>query len=514
LYKVILVDDEPMIREGLRTLIDWEEAGFEVVDTAANGKDALHKHALYKPNLMIVDIRMPGMDGLELIEELRKQDMSMHILILSGYADFDYAKKAIANRVDGYLLKPVDEDELAEYLEKIRKAFDREAEENVTAGFVEEWDKERLILAQLTGEHADYPNDKLEMLGLSWKEYEVVLIKLLSKKEIDSSVSSAIKRKLSQLFESKGKGAVFSTEPLLGILYRGNMNDEYTRHAVYQEIERIVKDERLDFVAVSGGAVAQWKGTGHSYESALKLMKDRFFFEGEEIFTQERAPILKRPLSDTYEDESAGLSSVPDKLYLAVDIKNKQAIDHLVETTAAEMMEDGLSENAIKTRFVQIATAVLGKLSHHRSEIQEISQQFSTDLLEIYKEYRFRNMVQHFSKLFHRLADSLQDKGSDDLIKKMIDLIHRNYYENLKLDTLADVFNYNSAYLGKLFKNATGEHFNTYLDKVRMEQAKQLLEQGDKVYQVAEKVGYSNVDYFHAKFRKYMGTSPSAYRKK
>ena len=96
----------------------------------------------------------------------------------------------------------------------------------------------------------------------------------------------------------------------------------------------------------------------------------------------------------------------------------------------------------------------------------------------------------------------------------MIDLIHRNYHENLKLESLAEVFNYNSAYLGKMFKNQTGEYFNTYLDKVRIEKAKQLLEEGLRVYQVTERVGYTNVDYFHSKFKRYTGTAPSAYRQK
>lgn len=95
----------------------------------------------------------------------------------------------------------------------------------------------------------------------------------------------------------------------------------------------------------------------------------------------------------------------------------------------------------------------------------------------------------------------------------MFDLIHRNFSDNLKHETLSGIFNSNSAYLDKLFKNVTGEYFNTYLDKVRIEKAKALLEEGMKVYQVAEKVGYTNVDYFHTKFRKYVGTSPSAYRK-
>ncbi|MNN40620.1 HTH-type transcriptional regulator YesS [compost metagenome] len=95
----------------------------------------------------------------------------------------------------------------------------------------------------------------------------------------------------------------------------------------------------------------------------------------------------------------------------------------------------------------------------------------------------------------------------------MLDMIHRNYGDNLKLETLAGVLNYNNAYLGKLFKNATGEYFNTYLDKVRIEQAKRMLQEGMKVYQVAEKVGYTNADYFHSKFKRYVGTSPSVYRK-
>ncbi|MNP51629.1 HTH-type transcriptional regulator YesS [compost metagenome] len=109
--------------------------------------------------------------------------------------------------------------------------------------------------------------------------------------------------------------------------------------------------------------------------------------------------------------------------------------------------------------------------------------------------------------------NSLGEKDKHREVKIMLDLIERNFSDNLKLETLSGVLNYNSAYLGKLFKNETGEYFNTYLDKVRIEKAKSYLEAGYKVYQVAEKVGYTNVDYFHSKFKKYVGTSPSAYRR-
>ncbi len=110
-------------------------------------------------------------------------------------------------------------------------------------------------------------------------------------------------------------------------------------------------------------------------------------------------------------------------------------------------------------------------------------------------------------------TSSFDSAPSGKQIAQMIELIQRNYRDNLKLEKIGEMLNYNSAYLGKLFKNATGENFKTYLDKVRIERAKSLLGQGMKVYQVAEQVGYASVDYFHAKFRKYEGMSPSAYKK-
>lgn len=119
MYSVLIVDDELVIREGLVALLDWESLGYQVIDSAANAIEAKHKYKLYSPDLMIVDIRMPGRDGLELVEELRALDPEMHIIILSGYADFNYAKRALSFGIDTYLLKPVDENELQLYLENL-----------------------------------------------------------------------------------------------------------------------------------------------------------------------------------------------------------------------------------------------------------------------------------------------------------------------------------------------------------------------------------------------------------
>ncbi|GJM72058.1 hypothetical protein HMSSN036_42740 [Paenibacillus macerans] len=151
MIKVLIVDDEPKLREGLRTFIDWNALGYDVVDTAANGNEALDKYRRHHPGLVVADIRMPGMDGLQLIEKLRSEDPQLHILILSGYADFSYAKQAITQRADGYLLKPVDEDELKEYLAKIKKAVEEETASEEWRHVTAEWTRESLIQSVLAG---------------------------------------------------------------------------------------------------------------------------------------------------------------------------------------------------------------------------------------------------------------------------------------------------------------------------------------------------------------------------
>jgi len=107
LIKVLIVDDEPKLRQGLQTLIPWKKLGFEVIAVAANGEEALSIIAEKQPDIALVDIRMPLMDGLQLLQAVSSEGYRLHVIILSGYADFEYAKQAIKYGVDGYLLKPL-----------------------------------------------------------------------------------------------------------------------------------------------------------------------------------------------------------------------------------------------------------------------------------------------------------------------------------------------------------------------------------------------------------------------
>lgn len=129
MYKVMIVDDEPKLRNGLRTLIPWESIGFEVIGTAASGKEVLRSFDTQLPDLLIVDIRIPGMSGLQLIQEIRTLGVPMRYVIVSGYADFEYARTALQLGADGYLLKPVNKDEMTSLLINVREKMVQERQQ-------------------------------------------------------------------------------------------------------------------------------------------------------------------------------------------------------------------------------------------------------------------------------------------------------------------------------------------------------------------------------------------------
>ncbi|MFD0670325.1 response regulator [Cohnella sp. GCM10027633] len=508
MYKVMLVDDEPTIREGLRTLIEWESLGYAVADTAANGIEALDKCGKLQPDLIIVDIRMPVMNGLEFVQTLRERGFGMHVIILSGYADFEYAKKAMAYRIDGYLLKPVDEDELIQYLNQLKLDLDMEYEDRRLAKDERSADHETAIVRRLTGEGPESASARPESTR-DWESYEIALVKPYELGDNEASAYAGIRRELVARFEGAGRGLVFSIEPYFGLLLKNGIEDEWRRQQTHKDIAAACEAHAEDFAAASGGKVADWDEIGVSYRTALRVMKQRFFHESGRIAGREaEAERDETPNPDCAVDAEAAA----EKLVLALDVGNRDAIREQVSETAGHMAACRYGEQPFKSELVQIAAAALDKLSVARPELR--SREYRAKLLELYKEHRSGTFVDHLVGILQEIASQVDGSSADKQIVKMIDLIGRNYAENLKLEKLAELFNYNSAYLGKLFKSETGESFNTYLDKVRIEQAKQMLEQGMKVYQVAEKVGYANVDYFHSKFRKYVGISPSAYKRK
>ncbi|MBN2982123.1 MULTISPECIES: response regulator transcription factor [Cohnella] len=511
MYKVLIADDEPLIREGLRTIVEWEEHGFEVAGSAADGREALDLAAKLEPDLMIVDIRMPGMDGLTLMRSVRERARRRpHFLVLSGHADFEYARQALDMRAEGYMLKPVDEDELAEHLARLKTALDEEKTASAAPA------AERIAAALLSGEGGAVPEEAKAGAGFDASSYELVLIRLQSREEIDREKIDAVRRKLAEAYASPRRGIVLSLDPYVGLVLKDAAGDAGALDAAWREIARACAGEGLDFTAVSGGPSVRPEELSRSYRGAREGMRRRFLLEGDKVHV--RLPNADGGASAGAEaaaerPEAPDLAAAAEKLSLSLDIGSATAAAEQIRSAGDDMLRGGMTEREIKAAFVQMLTLATGALARNRPEAKEKAHAFTAEVTGVYAEYRYSGLIERLARLVGEMARQLGDGGGDKQVQRMIELIRRNYEKNLKLESLAELFSYNSSYLGKLFKSTTGVSFNTYLDQVRIDKAKELLAEGMKVYQVAERVGYSNVDYFHGKFRKYVGVSPSEYRK-
>ncbi|MFC9712119.1 response regulator [Paenibacillus sp. NPDC056933] len=515
MYKVFLVDDEPSIREGLTTIIEWEKYGFQVVGTAASGREAITRFEELEPDLTIIDIRMPGMTGLDVIEEVRHHHPGSHFLILSGYADFDYAKKAISFGVDGYLLKPVDEEEIICELERIAAMLTRERETLARHAGEDTAYREHQIEALLFDRLEGTGTVEANALGLNWAEYQIVLMEMHAAPDLQRG--SVVKRKLAEAFDQKDRGIVFSFHSGLGLLCKEPILTVQSAQNFYEELEGLLEEWTIHMYAAAGKPVSSITDVAQSYNQANSVLGGRFLFAEKRVMLwDEREKDLdvigsSVDTGDKERDEPDE-AELADKLYYALDIRSNDSVMRVLTEMEERFVPYHQTEQAIKTAFSQVFSLAINKLAATNQHMQSIMQEHSVLITEVYHQLTLLDLKVMAAEHLNRLIQRMGGGSKDTVLKQMIEFIRRNPGENLKLEVLAEVFNYNSSYLGKLFKNHTGEYFNAFLDKVRMEKAKELLDEGLKVHQVAARVGYANVDYFHGKFKKYVGESPSAYK--
>ncbi|WP_046216142.1 response regulator transcription factor [Paenibacillus wulumuqiensis] len=504
MFKVMIVDDEPAIREGLKTIVDWDAIGFEVAETAANGREALQKYERIRPDLMIMDIRMPGMSGLEVIEQLRQDKLRQaHVLILSGYADFEYARRALGYGVDGYLLKPVDEQEMEEELRRVHRTLEQERRVNVRRS--EPVPVHEVVEQMLLSSSGKEQNKAETELQLDWDRYQIILLELREGPGRPSEGLARQFRRLSDWWTDDPKNIVFRAGSYLGIL----TGREADRDSLLQLRQRLLAQEPEGYqVYLAAGEATGDKSLIHdSYEQAESLMNRRFWAGESGILQMEPAPVEP-------EDEV----TVPlagewaDRLYYAVDIRSLNAVERVMQELITACRSASLSERDTKSLCSHVLSLALSRLPGSIAGSGPAVQKCLSLIPELYAMSTAGQIIRLVLQQIGELLESMDGGSHESVMKQMTDFIRRHYSDNLKLEMLAEIFNYNSAYLGKMFKTYTGESFNHFLDQVRLDNAKEMLAQGMKVHKVAAQVGYANVDYFHSKFKKYTGISPSAYR--
>lgn len=514
MIKVVIVDDEPKLRQGLQTLIPWESLGFTVSATAGNGREAIKIIEEEVPDLVIADIRMPVMDGLQLIHRLRSDGHHLHCIILSGYTDFEYAKEAIKYGVVDYLVKPVNVAEMSATLKLVREQIE---EERLRVDWyrAEVTNREqylhRLLVPQMKTEDLAKLRSKIGQTDLLWNHYEIVVISLRIPEEDRSEHLYRLSAGLKQEIEERNMGLVTVFSAYVIILLNTPLHGRQRRDNLYNEIGNIAGDTR--FIAATGGTVSEPELIYIAYLKAQEAVKQAFFSDKDRLMEPERtlfsSPEFPRPTGDNYEEMMEDLIF---RLYYSLEAGNKTMVLPLLNEAAALFFYQGLEETSVKQAFFFLSNRIIHKLTAaSRTELKE-TEKVSRFLNGIYQHDYLLDLLGETYRFLLEFAEDSGPKGKEQEIKIMIDFIHKHYAEDLRLSRLAGLLNYSTPYLGQLFRNKTGEYFNTYLDKVRIQKAKELLAQGMKVYEAAEHVGYASVNYFFSKFKKYEGRSPSEYK--
>lgn len=496
MLKVLIIDDEPNVRQGLKIIVPWEEHGFRVCGDSGDADDGVEKIFDLNPDIVLVDIKMPGKLGIDIIREAKEKNFNGKFIIVSGYSNFEYAKDAIKYGVKSYILKPVDEDELIEILLELKKEIEDEQKLTRDMRIVEEVSLQKLII------EGDIEKEK------KYSEYEIFQIALITN-DVYMNYNEDCLIGLENIIKEKLKSYCNEIDIIIVKNYIALLFKDFRSTRVEKTLEdlngKIYSELNTKLFIVIGENVRKASEINKSYKSAEYLMKYKFLYLDKEI-------ISSKNLESNIEKSNICIDN--ERMYSYVEVNDYEQIDLAFKSMKSYFISNKYLEEDIKITAIKIFLELKEKLLKD----YEIENSIHPDKEEIIREINARkslnDLIAYLCDNFILMAKKIGEKSSDSIIKKMVNYINKNYYKDLKLEGLASIFNYNSAYLGKLFKNEIGENFNTYLDKVRIEKAKVLLvEEQLKVYQVSEKVGYKNIDYFHSKFRKYVGMSPMNYKK-
>lgn len=509
--KVLIADDEAIVLEGLKYIIDWEDLGFSICSQAQNGEEALEKVLNLQPDLVLLDIRMPKLTGIEIVQIAREKGFKGHFIILSGYSDFSYAQTAIKYGVDFYLTKPIDEDELENAVTTVKKQIEDDRKSAQTLNQYRENARDTIIRNLLTGDFRDISGLNLSDLHLSTDIYQVVSYERFTKDPFQVTWDFAeLLRVSNQDHNSFDHISIDHREVILlkGAFALERFNRLLTHYRINPQ-----KGSPLDSLFLTyGRQVYRPEEIFHSYLDAYTLLDRRFFCEyNQHVLGFEALPSADACTYHATDEEAHRYSSL---LTNYIQTQNRRCIEDLLNEMKENLYYCADDISSIKRFLIDIYLQIKQKISQVYTNIQIPFSTNSAIIDSIDGKFYLYEILQILNQQFEMCMNAIGGPSGENIMNDILHYINHNYMDNLKLETLAPLFGYNSAYLGKIFTKKVGESFNSYLDRVRIEQSKILLEDETlKVYEIAERIGYKNVDYFHKKFKKYVGESPAEYRK-
>ena len=527
-YRVLLVDDEEEIRAGISRKIKWGELGFDLVGEAENGAEALEIAEQLQPDLVLTDIQMPFMNGLELCQRLNIILPAAKMVVFSGFDEFEYARKAVGINISEYILKPINAVELSQVLTRLKEQLDTQrAQRRDIEALRNRYEDSLPLLKELFFTRLLDGRIRREQIEKRAQSYEIdladgVWVTALIQVENGGDVSTINLDEallLSVRAFSKNYFSLDGCTPHF-ILYMDRVA-MVVHLSAEEEIYSFIQElNRLTALACSYLGVALTVGVGRTCADAHSL---------HESAREARAALDYRMLIRDTSVIYLGDIEPTNSVLLSFDQRDERELSGAIKLGSAAEVEaviDGLIQRVDKGGFdlqqcqfffLELMTYLVKLVRNGSIEPESVFGQEFTGMVNIGDFRSSKELGEWCCQCCQRLRELLGKQRHDStglMVERAQNYIAEHYAQSdLNVDTLCSHLHLSPAYFSTLFKREVGVSFTTYVTNVRMGVATDLLhDTDDKTYQIADKIGYVDPNYFSYVFKRHFGMSPSKYR--
>ena len=533
MYRILLVDDEILVRDAIKENIDWKSIDCELVGDCENGKQAAEFVQEHPVDIVLTDILMPYMDGMELSHFLHDNYPDIVIVIFSGFGEFEYAKKAIQYGVSEYLLKPVTAMELTGVIEKMKQKVDQQRREkskmDKLAQNSEKYRKNEQIIRSKNMEalvncttDVNKTIQRLSEMGIdiSAASYRVALFdidlysgmyKLDTEKRQESALMAFVLFNISDEIVTREEAGIAYQEGnnRVGILFQETWSRNFTSKTkeICREIQQKTKEVMgFDVSMGIGKWVKKPEELIQSHDMAEQTLQYRYLLGGNLLIDmEEQHPVQEINLDESLEDLKEFMKT-----------GQKEQVDQTL-ATIEEAIRQALMEKSRACMYLQQVIRTMDNACEDVSaDMDRIREDRDELLRQVTDQKSFEDackvVQKHTDRIFEILSE-MNTSSSKRQARLAIDYIQKNYMDpDLSLNSICSYLNISTSYFSTIFKDETGETFTEVLIRTRMEKARELLEKTTmKNYEIAEKVGFSDPHYFGISFKKMTGCTPTEY---
>ena len=524
---LMIVEDEPILRGNLANNIPWEELGIEVVGAASSGEEAMEMFDRKKPNLVLLDIQMSGISGLDLAEWIRNKDELVRMIVLSGHDNFEFAQRALELGIRKYLLKPAGESEIkravAEAADELRQELD---ERHSHALLLQKWTQNlpflryMFLLSWLQGDVSSWEirdRSKEVMLDISkLRLFCVAVIDMDPLPEGETRFSSkdasllqfSVRCIAREILEPMADWIVSTPNGCTAIVFTST---EDRLEAFMQEVNANVGklltiiQQCLKLTASAGisSCTDKPEELAKLYEQARQALQKRILYGNNIAVTY----------LDQFEEEKAAAAQpeLERELTIALETGNRAKASQTLERLWHVVMDDLQTVDQVYEGVLYFTTLFVRLIQQRGYSVKEVVGE-DIAYLQNMQAFATKDQVKAcLDRILAGVCDYLElQRGAagHKMVEAVLKMIEEGLHEELTLHSAAERLYINSSYLSRLFKQETGKSFSAYVLERKMERAKRVLQEGAKVYDAAGAAGYKDVSYFTKVFRKYWGVTP------